>query len=469
MRRFIVFVLILTIPIGFLLGAHKAVDALQDDVTLTCVAFTGDKDRVAGKQVRMTSSAGEHMRWETVLTDGESVQTEFTFSQKTLRENDSSQWQWEDFNLYLCAGMGMSTYGGDGMTFPDEGMGKLLNVVAERTEPGESRTEEILLEDYLEYYPLDYEVSIFRNGYAINDGYSTIGNGFLSTQDEGDDHAAYDKWCELFRFPVMPGDAVEITLTRDYDGGIRDISINSSGAETTPYVNFVYFAADEGLYFCPSFSYGDGTIITTGQYPEGYGLYYIPYLPLEGQAVRYGETYLEATFDFDALELVYGMETTDQMAAMETSADGKRLHLLTQEGGNYYYSALDLATGEVTQKVEIMASGGASYDFFPEQELLFLRDGQQAALVYIGENAKVEFVADWPRDSMMDMPSSIDYEDGVLYLTSLAWYEGEYCLCLAVLDENGLGYNSCYSCNLQHNNLYSGHQYISMDSVKFVE
>lgn len=465
MRRILLFILALTIPVGFLLGAHKSIDALQDDVLIELIDFYGDPERIAGKRVRLMTTCGPHMRWYTDYTAGAESQTQFHFSQK-----DETQYgyTWEGFSLDSPSGMGMSTSGGGGFTFADTGMGKLLNTVAEKTEPGQTREETLRIKDYLDYYPLDYQVDIRTEKYYINEGFSEI--QFYSGVEEDEVRQCYQTWTRLFRFPVQPEDVLLITVSRDADGAVRDIGVNMDGSESAAYVWFSSHSTEEGLYFSPVFQDGEGKPITTGEFPEGYGLYYIPYKPTEHAVIVDGQSVVKGTFDFDGLELVYALEPSDELMAMEESADGSALHLLTREEGTYCYSLLDLQSRRIETKLEILtAERGMGYSFYPEQELLMLKGFGQAALVKMGGDAQVELLGQWPDEWGVWLPESILYENGVLYGASLEWYEKEYAVCLTVFDSGGLDYCGYYGSNLNNESYHSGSAYIQKETVELIK
>ena len=71
MKRVIAFLLILTIPVGLILGAHKAVDALQDDVTVQAETLWGDPALAEGLELDLLTTCGNHMYWITSCTAGE--------------------------------------------------------------------------------------------------------------------------------------------------------------------------------------------------------------------------------------------------------------------------------------------------------------------------------------------------------------------------------------------------------------
>ena len=101
MRRALIFLLILTIPIGFLLGAHRSIDALQDDVEVGEEYIYGDPGRLAGVSVQLLTTCGDHMWWDTGYTAGEPgvTQTQFHFTQNYHERNEIA-FEQEDFAFF---------------------------------------------------------------------------------------------------------------------------------------------------------------------------------------------------------------------------------------------------------------------------------------------------------------------------------------------------------------------------------
>lgn len=474
MRRLVIFLLILTIPIGFLTGATKTIGGLQDDVEITPIHIYGDPARVEGIRLEMMTTMNEHIWWTTDYTAGETgtSDTTFHFSQEE-RTHEISAPYWDDFAFYSSSGVGMSMGGGEGFVFDESnGIGAIAKALADKAQPGEIITEEVLLENYTDVYPMSYQVSIHVGNYWLERNYDGVTPAFdpYETAEMED----YRRWMELFRFPVQPGQKVEMTITKDMDGKVRDIKYDLWDA---PRIEFITYVTMEGMYFTPKFVDVDGKVLTTGEYPEGYGLYYIPFKFADNiDPALVGEDEIcSSEFDFDNLELVYGLDDTDQILATESDEAGARLHMLAMDDGVYTYCALDLVTGQIVSQVEIMPDesqerGSYSHEFFPEQELLYLWHNSKVALVDISWTPKVEFISNWPEGIHANPPESILYRDGVLYMTDLNWYDGAQVFSLSACDENGLDYFGYCRSNLQEpEETTSGGNYISLDRVAFAQ
>lgn len=464
MKKVIAFVILLTLPLGFLLGAHKSVDALQDDVRMEVYPVYGDPSLAEGKTFQILSTCGEHMWWDIFHTPGDPgvTQTKFHFSQEGHGLFDLET-EWSEFSLHSTNGMGMSSSGGTGLTFENKAVGILINAVAEMTLPGDSREETLRMEDYFEYYPLEYWVHFETKDYYVDESYDSVRNIGTMNHWEEEPGSSYQHWMERFRFPIVPGDTMTVSVGKDETGAIRNVGINPLGEET-PYIYFTAIHTEKGLYFSPVFQTRDGEPMETGEFIYGYGLYYIPFKPVEN--IEGTPTWM--TFDFDNLEMVYSLAPTDQLIAMEENEDATRLHMLTKEGDQYIYCLFDIPSRKLLSRTEILNTGQeAKWSFYPEEGLLFVIAEDSMALVRMGEDSRVEFAAPWPEEVEWVLPERVLYENGILYGVSQQWHADNYGTCLTVCSEEGLGYLGYYNNTL--NGVGYNSYWFNIESVEFVK
>lgn len=441
MKRMIALLIVLCAAVGFLTAAWQTVDALQDDVVTTVTHRYGDLQRAQGVQIRTQTTCGYYMWWDCTHTIGQEGETE---SQFHFSQDGHHIWEQEhfcqEFSLGGIGGMGMSSNAG--LDFPQNDFGQLIAQVAQNTPAAESHEETLLLEDYLDTYPLDYWIDLRTQRYVLDESYSIHNLFFGEEPDESMQYVKdnYDQWSSLFRFPILPGDTITITVGKGVDGRVLDLNI--SGCEAN--IKFPYVVADEGLYFYPLFQDTQGNAIKTGEYRYGNGLYYIPFRPLENVQ---GTPLQPATLDFEGLKLVFPLDADFQLLAMEETADGTGLHLLTQEASGYTYHLFDLGSRNILQSVSIPIAQ-ADWTFYPEQELLYLAAEEEIALVRMGQEAQIEFIAPWPAEIERHFPTHVAYRDGVLYGVMEGWYESHTGVTLMICDRDGLAYLGLYSNNL---------------------
>lgn len=446
MRRFLIFLLALTIPIGLLSGTHKGISALADDVTLTETVEYGDPAAVNGLRLQLQTMCDYTMIWQTDHTCGQpgQTETEFTFVPEG-EDNEIQTGIREDFSLFAHTGIGASTSGGDGFRFGEDGIDALLNAVAQRA-PANSVAyrEELVLSDYTDYYHLSYVATLFRGSYAIDEIGGSVGEGDPDPSIQG----AYPHWTQLFRFPVQEGSRVSVEITKDTDGAVRDFSFNMLN---NPQIYFVHAFGEEGLYFAPVFTDDAGNVLQSGEYPEGYGLYYVPYRYTE-QEVLYrngGNGYYHATFDFENLRLLRPMSSNSLVISLQAEEERDVLHAVTWEDGSCRYNALRLSDSMLLSSIEVTQCTAAevSQKLFPEEGKLVLQGSGWLALVDI-RAPKLDFVCRLPENWHLGMPDDILYRDGTLYMTALEWVEAGQGFYLAACAPEGLGYCGSWISNL---------------------
>lgn len=434
MRRTIAFLLFLTLPIALLGWTHGELTRLEDDVEFTVTHIVGDPDAMDGHTVAVESWCGSHMQWLTDYTpgSGDHTETAFSFIQK---QNNGGIPQWDDFDLFLSMGVSMSTNGS--FETSDEGVAAMIRAVADQTPPGEEKTMTLRMEDYLEYYELSYVVNIQTDNHSISQAYDWH-KLLQASGNEGVDY--YTLWAERFKFPVIPGQEVVISVSKDAGGNINDLEYNFSQC---PTVSFPYYVAEDGMYFSPVFRGFEDELLTTGEYAMGYGIYYIPFRAVENvMRADGGKTVPISVFDFENLELVYALEPAGEVLTMEEN--GGQLHILMEEAGQIVYNRLDLSTGEFAARLELGADFSYNDQLFLEQELLLLNGEDSMMLVNLAGEPKVEFVIAVPEEADTNGYEDIRYEDGKLYLLASGWTDDGDCFILAMCDADGMHYYGKY-------------------------
>jgi len=467
MKRSVVFILTVILAAGFLIGAYQTIGGYGDDVTVTPHHVYGDPANVAGIVMELETQCDNHMLWYTRHTAGDPgmTETEFIFSQDNVNEYN---WDWDhDFDFYISGGFGISTSGGS-IDVGNTGWGKVINQLAKDVQNGQTLEKEILLEDYFEYYPMDYHVMIQTSMYYIDEFKD-------STQDGGYESGSYGRWTKDFKFPVLPGDKGHVTLTKSQDGGIIDLGVQVYDIGEAGFTTCIW---DEGMYFAPVFRDYAGNPRTDGEFVQGYGLYHIPF-KVDSRVEFHSETTMYAGwFDHENRELIYPLDSDDLVVAMEADEKGT-LHMIFREDGLYRYCALDIESRTITHKIDLMKAGQeqwCNYKFFLDQGLIYLQYDNQVALLDVSGEPSLEFVIAIPKDIDFYLPDTVSYRDGTLYTAALDWVvmnEGEpdetwergyY---LTAMDKEGLGYFGYYFTSLMD----KGHSYayVSQNEIRIVE
>lgn len=468
MKRSIVFILVVILTVGFLAGAYQTITDLGDDVTVTPEHIYGDPKRVEGITTELRTTCDYHMLWYTRHTAGDpgKTETEYIFDQESVHE---TEWGIQDeFQLHVSGGWGISTSGGS-IEISNDGWGKVINELAKDLEKGQSLEQEVLLEDYFDYYPMDYYCAIQTSLYWI-DEYQD------SSRENSYDSGSYGRWIQDFKFPVVPGTKGQVNVTKDEAGNIVELAIQVFDVGDAGLTTCVW---KEGMYFAPVYTSYEGEPLPNGEYVMGYGLYHIPFKVDSSVEFHSDTTQYAGRFDHDNMELIYPMDPEDLVIAMGTDDNGV-LHMIVREDGVFRYCALDIAERKLTHRIDLMEAGEevwCDYKFFLDEGLLYVRSQDRIALVDISGEPSLEFIVTKPAEFEMNIPDAVSYRDGTLYAAALEWverenengleYRSEKANYLAAIDEKGFGYFGYYYSNLTD----KGHSfaYVSQDEISFVE
>ena len=441
MKRSIVFVLVVALGVGFLTGTYQTVSGYGDDISITVHPGYGDPSWVEGIRTELVTECDNHMLWNIVHTAGDpgTTQTSFTFSQENV--NEYSWTNRDEFNFHISGGFGVSTSGGS-LDVGKDGWGKVVRDLAKDVKNGESLEKEILLEDYMDYYPMDYYVTIQTSMYWIDEYHDSLGS---VTAESG----SYGRWTQNFKYPVIPGSMGQVSVTKGEDGGIVQMHVSVYDMGNSGFITSVW---EEGMYFAPVFTDYSGVPQVNGEYVMGYGLYHIPFKKDPGVEFHSDTTKYAGLFDHDNLELIYPLDPEDLVVAMEADERGI-LHLIVREEGVYRYCALDIEKSEILHKIDIMEAEEdiwCHYKFFLDQGLIYLQYSGKIALVAVGDEPSVEFVVEMPEGVSLALPESIRYREGILYSAALDWLDldgdayFDRLYYLAAMDREGVRYVGYY-------------------------
>lgn len=432
MRRVLVFLLILTLPVGLMGWTCGFMTEAQDDVDITPILTAGDPSVMEGHGVTMDIRCGDHMYWQTEFTPGSDARTEYTFVQKRQYEGN-----WDNnFVLYINGNASASTSGS--FELGDQGMGKLVGAVADQTQPGQTFTTTVLIEDYMDCYELCYEAYIRTDSLVIDercDGFLEQDSWYLEYQD------VYEQWTELFQFPVIPGHRMEVSVTKDLAGNIQYISYDY--VDGAPDASIYGWAGEEGVYLFPRYTDLSDQTLDTGNFPEGNGIYFIGYKEEStGNLIYNGRSYTRATFDFDSLRLVCPLEPEDRILSMEQ--EGSLAHLIMDRGDRFVYTRLDLETGEFDGELDIGTEYSSNFQFFPEQGVYLLNGMDTITLLNVRGEPRVELSVPLTEEIRDRSYDDLVWEDGKLYLTARDWHTNGEKLVLLMCDREEIRFYGEY-------------------------
>lgn len=430
MRRSLILILALAILAGCGFGfSHTAISAQQDKVTVTEQVIAGDPDAAAGVRVQMRMKCADHLLWETHYAVGapDGTYSNFTFSRSDLG----------DFDPYYgnidIATFGNSSYSGafnidaeDGDECALHGV-KLFRAVAENTDPGSTHTEVLRVRDYYEYFPLDVWTSL---------------PGSVSDEQERQITAAIQ---EFFRISVPEDYRVKVTVTKEADGSIYEMSMETLGDGVSAWLNG-QVAMDGVHYF--TLDVESGATVSTGQSPDDVGIYRLSY---GGEDV--------------SLETVFPIDPTAETIDLHLSADASKLLLTTFEQDTYYLTVIDLQTMTELQKLPVMEDAargvwwGANYN----DDFLVVAFSTEADFRFVVLSAPetgdyaVAMRGTAPEDDpAWALDAAMDFDGETLVIATQWWYwddTGAYMhlprgFLLSVYDADGLRYTGQYGNSL---------------------
>ncbi|MCM1026413.1 MAG: hypothetical protein NC432_08240 [Roseburia sp.] len=381
------------------------IDREKEAVQITEISLFGDPGEASGIRLEYGVQWSRKLLWDTVYLTG-SGETESAFSFSSEGE-PWEQRQREGVDWMGVGGWGTSSSSPGGVDLDEVYFSAMVKAAASRVAPGETRSEEIRLADYYDYYPFYLTVESERRNLFW---------GYYYESATGADSLAGQ-----VGLPVSERDRVMITITKDEGGNCLEVSSrlimdedeaeNETGSrdmaeeETDRTAEKEFFRTldgafgDRGLYLCYGFS-------ATEKAEGGWGVFYIPYTDQPEARGRYSGVAVDAeiTLDIGQSRRVWeaesdGVELVD-LAWDETAGqlylvgaqDGKEsLYILRKEGEelrlsqqiplaertgarateSWGWGGMRLLEGGLLLAWERNAQGSGSFLFLTEKDGLF--------------------------------------------------------------------------------------------------
>lgn len=470
MRRLIAFVIVLSCCAGLLSGAHGAVTEMEDALEFTQRVVYGDPSCLAGRTVGISIVCGSYMTWASEYTFGDpgSSETDFIFTQ-TPRAQESVYSQ-NELRITLPGGLGTSTSGG--FTPSAQGYGAMVRSVAALTPDGEEFAMSLKTADYLEEYTptfyLNYESRKYTCCERMDLDNIALGN------EVGIGSNSYYAFNSAFRFPVQEDDITRISVAKDSQGSIVSVDFEM---ESSPYLDFISALNDSGCYALPIFrSYADETPLDA-EYPDGYGIYYIPWKETgntsgfvyeDGQQV----TKAEVSLDFANAVNIYPMDSDTMAYSMEVNEDATKAWLLTEEDGISVVTVLDLANKTCLNRIALFG-GEHDVSWILEEGLMVVYSETDMALLDTSGNGELIFTADiseYPqcRKYCISYEPAVDvmeFDGRDLILVSSRWEYDNGAFGAMVVNADGVQFLGEYDCSIFDGNNPGYYSYISIENV----
>ena len=308
-KTFAIFALCLLVLAGGVIAAVTHLHDDRDDIVVTAHDRTGDRSAAEGFTAQQSLQRGGHLLWDLTMDLGspEDSTAEFTFAKEDMGFPEQRM---PDAISIMPPTNWASVADLDHLPAHFESMAR---DVVWRTPQGETRTETVLLSDYWDCYPLSVNL--------VTDDTN------LTEEDQARDAAFTD----FFRFPILPGDTLEITVdpspnamwqfTTQPDSTGMSFYVPSAMTQET-----VFFSFQPGAWPFPSFE----------NVPGGYGLYRV-----------------DSLGDPDTLSCVCPLPDGTFVLDLALTPDGSRLVMTTGSAEGYTCTVLDPDTLEEIQTFDL--------------------------------------------------------------------------------------------------------------------
>lgn len=310
----------------------QCIDREKEEIQITEIPLRGDPEEAEGISLEYAVHWDRKLLWDTVYLPGSKRKAESSFS-FCSQEADWPRIQEDGINWMGVGSWGMSSSGTGGVDLDEVYFSALVKDAASRVSPGETKTLELRLADYYEYYPFCLTVESERQNLYYGFGYQL---------EEGVDILA-----KLVSLPVSEGDLVAITIQKNEAGNC--VGVNSQlREETSGLDNFDGEAwtveqtgaegdvirildgafGEQGFYLGYSFS-----VKEKGE--SGCGVFYIPYTDQPEARGRYsGAATTRKTLDVRRSRKVWEAENDcGELMGMSWDEEAGLLYLMAAEDG----------------------------------------------------------------------------------------------------------------------------------------
>lgn len=329
----------------FIGGASAYMDRRADDLEISGEALCGDAAAAEGFTVNLDAVLGGHVVWASryVPSTGERSTNHHWSRLDTELYERSNPPEVRLSGAWLDSGASWSGTSNmdrlyDGQSIEDA----LYNSIKDEVEVGDTVSKTVLLNDYTDTLPLEFGASRIEN------------------DDE-------EQLKRVFRVPLEEDVPVRLTMTRRQDGG--ELYIDADLGQYIPN-SASAFAADGNIYSLMLLMDENGVQADASLLPGGsWGVYRIPceFTDGEPEGVRWWTDDPGVAAEPEGSELVFPLDAGCTAANLFLSYDGQYLQLVTCEGGELYFTVIDITSGEALSREKLPPVFDADgYDVEPE-------------------------------------------------------------------------------------------------------
>ncbi|MBP3594501.1 MAG: hypothetical protein J6J44_08235 [Lachnospiraceae bacterium] len=339
-KAFILFVCIFVLGLAGICVLPGYILKEAENVTLSEQVVLGDREIVEGVTVNTANDSMRHLLWTTELVAGKEPETEFEFSARERRPAARLAGQaWLEQSKYSCISLKNRLGGGwhvgstgnlalDGSNIGTRGLEQAFQELAEATAPGEEKSRQIFLDNYMEYFPV-----------------------VVSLEQVWEEEDLSEAYSEFFKIPVPKSAAYTITLKKDKRGNIVGIGGNDGGNNIFSW-RTVCTRSKSDCYFTFYRYSADGTRMNTELIPGGFGVYKQPYA-LGAEGVYMNPEELSMVYSLEEETYPYGNMFLDINAAGQ-------LLIITDTENSTKLQVVDVTTMEQIRQMEFPRPEGAT-------------------------------------------------------------------------------------------------------------
>lgn len=324
--------------------AAQAVSAPCEDIAFQEYVFSGDQAAADGLTVQLKAGMQHKANWEsTVQFSAQDYRTEtsFRFLPAGQAEQPEMSYRGVEINFYHDA----ATTGSDDVFGFSTAYQSLLDTLS----PGESGSRTIRFADYYDEYPFEFYIDL------PGVRYETLADWEDASEDsDWPGECAQAALGRFFRIPVLQDEYVELGIDKNMDGTGSARSISSVREGDRFWMNTESVITDDACFFWFGNRTDNDRLIDTSRIPGGYGVYMLPYGPLDPDAEAsafYGGN--ENEVYTDRLTCFFPVDPETRIEHLGLTPDKTRLLLHTVENNMYYVTLIDCKTGAALQKLAI--------------------------------------------------------------------------------------------------------------------
>ncbi len=329
----------------------SAIFTTRDQVVYTEERLAGDPAVLEGLTVNVRSTQNYQLYWNSAFSPArpEMQHTEYEFFEveayDRFQTGKRELWEYGGLSLY-CHPSKALDYAEEELHENPAPLAQAYRDLAKGMMPGQDASREILLKDYMEFYPLNY--GMFASGIT------SFGTGFEGYEQYSEEYIV--SWLEnYFRIPVLEDEYCEISVHRTDGEYISGWGFG--GANTGDRFNMGTMSAvtREAAYFIFD-AHSDGEkLVDLSLLPDGFGIYRLPFADINMAEVNGSERVIKCV-DVHNLEMICPLDPNLCLRDLTIDYQMGRLMVHSIEEDTYYITFVDMTTGAVLQKLPVMAA-----------------------------------------------------------------------------------------------------------------